>query len=171
MKFLLRTILVSLIALGLLGSGAALAADKLTPQMVVDQVNKAVKLIEEKGDAAYAELTDPNNATWVNKDNGLYVFVYDFNGNIVAHLNPKLVGKNLMKVHDVKGTVFAADFVRIAKSPQGEGWTDYWWPKPEEKTASAKTSFVKRVPGKDLLVGAGTYDFTLEDAKKATGIE
>ena len=99
----------------------------------------------------------------------LYVFVYDLDGNILAHLNKKLVGKNLMKVKDVKGTVFAAEFVSIATSDKGEGWCEYYWPKPGEKSASPKASFIKRVPGKDMLVGVGVYDFSLDDAKKATG--
>ena len=85
-----------------------LAAD-LTPQRVVDHVDKAVQLILDKGEAeAYPLLTDPKGE-WVDGD--LYVFIYNFNGDIVAHLNQKLVGKNLMKVKDVKGNVFAAEFV------------------------------------------------------------
>ena len=143
-----------------------LAAD-LTPQRVVDHVDKAVQLILDKGEAeAYPLLTDPKGE-WVDGD--LYVFIYNFNGDIVAHLNQKLVGKNLMKVKDVKGNVFAAEFVRIAKSDKGEGWCEYWWPKPGSKEASPKASFIKRVPGKDTLVGVGVYDFSMDEAKKATG--
>ena len=159
--------LLNLIAFVLcLTVGQSWAAD-LTPKAVMDHVDKSVKLIEEKGeDAAFPLLTDPNGE-WVNGD--LYVFIYDLSGNIVAHLNNKLVGKNLLKVKDIKGKIFAAEFIKIAKSPAGEGWCEYYWPKPGEKTASPKASFIKKVPGKDLLVGVGTYDFTLEQAQKDTG--
>lgn len=152
--------------LGFLAHGAVMAQD-ITPQQVVDHVDKAVQLIVDQGEEkAFPALTDPNGE-WVNGE--LYVFIYDLDGNIVAHLNKKLEGKNLMKIKDVKGNVFAAEFVAIAKSDKGEGWTEYWWPKPNEKKASPKSSFIKRVPGKDLLVGVGIYDMDLEDAKKATG--
>ena len=144
-----------------------LIAQAITPQRVVDHVDKAVQLILDKGEkAAFAELTDPKGK-WV--DGELYVFIYDLDGNIVAHLNEKLVGKNLLKVKDIKGNNFAADFVRVAKSPKGEGWTEYWWPKPNEKNASPKASFIKRVPGKELLVGVGIYDMDLTEARKTTG--
>lgn len=145
----------------------SLNAQTITPQMVVDHVDKAVQYILDQGEEkAFKDLTDPNGK-WVKGE--LYVFIYDLDGNIVAHLNKKLVGKNLMRVKDVKGNVFAADFVRTAKSDKGEGWTEYWWPKPNEKTASPKASFIKRVPGKDLLVGVGVYDIDLQEAKSATG--
>ncbi|MFH1139135.1 MAG: cache domain-containing protein [Pseudomonadota bacterium] len=142
-------------------------AEPLTPQVVVDHVDKAVKLIEEQGEAAaFPLLTDPSGE-WVKGE--LYVFVYDLSGNIVAHLNKKLEGKNLLKVKDVKGNVFAADFIAIAKGSAGEGWCEYYWPKPNEKEASLKTSYIKKVPGKELLVGVGTYDFPLDQARKETG--
>lgn len=147
-------------------SAISAGAETITPKQVVDHVNKAVQLVIDEGEAeAFKKLTDPNSA-WVDGD--LYVFVYDFDGNIVAHLNKKLEGKNLLKIKDIKGTVFAAEFIRIAKTPAGEGWTEYWWPKPGEKKASLKTSFIKRVPGKELLIGVGTYEFNMDEARKAT---
>ena len=159
--------LLYLLALVTCFAAVPLWAADLTPQIVVDHVDKAVKLIQEKGETeAFSLLTDPNGE-WVDGD--LYVFVYDLSGNIAAHLNKKLEGKNLLKVKDIKGNVFAAEFIRIAKSPAGEGWCEYYWPKPGEKTASAKTSYIKKVPGKDLLVGVGTYDFSLDQARKDTG--
>ena len=142
-------------------SAIAVGAASITPERVVDHVKKAVQLVINEGETeAFKKLTDPNGA-WVDGD--LYVFVYDFDGNIVAHLNKKLEGKNLLKIKDTKGNVFAAEFIRIAKTPAGEGWCEYWWPKPGEKKASPKTSFIKRVPGKELLIGVGTYEFNIDD--------
>ena len=142
-------------------------AAEITPTRVVEHVDKAVQLILDKGEAeAFPVLTDPNGE-WVDGD--LYPFIYDFNGNIIAHPNKKLEGKNLMKIKDVKGTVFAAEFVRLAKSDKGEGWCEYWWPKPDQKEPSLKVAFIKRIPGKDMLVGVGVYDMTLEEAQKASG--
>jgi cytochrome c len=49
------------------------------------------------------------------------------------------------------------EFVEVAKS-KGEGWVDYMWPKPGEKAPSKKLSYIYRVPGKDVFVGAGVYE-------------
>ncbi|MBF0099709.1 MAG: cache domain-containing protein [Desulfobacterales bacterium] len=143
------------------------AAGALTPEIIVNHVNKAVQLVVDKGESeAFKMLTDPNGG-WV--DGELYVFIYDFGGTIVAHLNKKLEGKNMLKVKDIKGSSFAAEFIQIAKSTAGEGWCEYWWPKPNEKEASLKASYIKRVPGKELLIGVGTYEFSADQARKATG--
>lgn len=163
---IVKTFLAALV-LTLVAAGPTLA--EITPDQAVEHVDQAVDLIVAEGeDAAFDKLTDPDG-DYVEGD--LYVFVYDLDGTIVAHLNKKLEGKNLLKIKDVKGKNFAAEFVEIAKSDDGRGWCEYWWPKPGEKEASAKVSFIKRVPDKDLLVGVGTYDFGLEEARQATGIQ
>ena len=121
-----------------LSASPVFSAD-ITPKMVVDHVDKAVQLILDKGEEeAFAALTDPNGEY---VDGELYVFIYDFTGKIIAHLNQKLVGKNLIKIKDVKGNVFVADFIRIAKSESGMGWTEYWWPKPNEKKSFPESQF------------------------------
>ena len=73
-----------------------------------------------------------------------------------------------MGLKDVKGNMFAAEFVSIAKE-KGKGWSEYWWPKPGEKTASLKASYIMRVPGQDMLVGAGVYDISKKDAIAIAG--
>jgi signal transduction histidine kinase len=47
--------------------------------------------------------------------------------------------------------------VDIAKG-KVEGWTEYMWYKPGEKALSKKISYINRVPGQNLLVGAGIYE-------------
>lgn len=142
---------------------AAAKKSEITPQQCVDLVETSVKLINEKGEKdAFALLTDPAG-DYVK--GSLYVFIYDLDGTIVAHLNPKLVGKNLLGIKDVKGKAFAAEFVEIAKSESGKGWSQYWWPRPGEKKPSLKTSFLMKVPGKDLLVGVGVYDISVEQVE------
>ena len=54
---------------------------------------------------------------------------------------------------------FVALFVKfkdIANGP-GKGWTEYWWPKPGEKKPSLKRTYIMRVPGQNLYIGAGYY--------------
>ncbi|MBN2231810.1 MAG: cache domain-containing protein [Deltaproteobacteria bacterium] len=140
---------------------------EIAPQMVVDHVDRAVQLVVDQGpEKTFPQLIGPHGS-WVKGE--LYVFVYDFSGTIVAHLNSKLVGKNLLKVKDVKGNVFTANFIAAARGGRGEGWTEYWWPKPGEKEPSLKASFIKRVPDRELLLGVGAYGFSKVQAEHATG--
>jgi len=47
--------------------------------------------------------------------------------------------------------------VNLAKD-RGEGWVEYMYPKPGEEAPSKKISYVYRVPGQNLFVGAGIYE-------------
>ncbi|MBC7360087.1 MAG: cache domain-containing protein [Desulfacinum sp.] len=155
---------VCLALIPLLWTGHAQASEA-TPQEVVQKVTEAAQLVAEKGEAAFAEISD-KNGRFVWKDS--YCFAYDMTGTIVAHpIKPNLVGKNLMGMKDIKGKMFTAEFVSIAKSASGKGWSDYWWPKPGEKQPSLKVSYIMKVPGKDFFVGAGIYDVSKEEAEKA----
>lgn len=144
----------------------AMADESATPKEIVQKVHEAVKLIQEKGEAAFEVIRDPKGP-FVWKDS--YIFVYRMDGTIVAHPNHKLENKNFIGVKDIKGNMFAAEFVSIAKSEKGEGWSEYWWPKLEGKEASRKISFIKKVAGTDYFLGAGVYsDLPMEEVIKAT---
>ena len=49
------------------------------------------------------------------------------------------------------------EFVDVAKS-KGEGWVPYMWPKPGAEAPVKKLTYVYRVPGKNVFVGAGIYE-------------
>ena len=137
---------------------------KIEPQKVVDTVKTAVQLIVEKGAKdAFPLLSDPNGK-YVDGD--LYVFTYNMDGTIIQHLRPALVGKNMMNVKDQKGKCLACDFVRIARD-EGSGWSQYYWPKPSTNELSVKVSYIMKVPGQEMFVGAGVYDITKEQAEAA----
>lgn len=146
---------------------SAMGQDQVTAQEVKQKVQEAAQYLSEKGEEALPEFCDPNGR-WAWK--GTYVFVNDFDGNILGHSNPPShVGKNIMGLKDVKGNMYAAEFVLIAKSDKGSGWLEYWWPKPGEQEPSLKAVYIMRVPGKDWLAGAGIYDVSKEEAMKAAG--
>ncbi len=143
---------------------AGFAQEKATPKEVVQKVNEAVNLIKEKGDAAFDIIRD-KKGPFVWKDT--YLFVGDYDGIMLVHpFNAKLEGKNLLGLKDANGKLFHAEFISIAKS--GEGWADYTWVKPGDKTPSPKVGFAKGVPGKNLFVGGGVWDMTKEEAEKAS---
>ena len=129
------------------------------------KVEQASQFLAEKGQDGLPEFKGQENR-WKSEP---YIFVYDLTGTIIGHAaNPKLVGKNLMGLKDVKGNMFAAEFVGIAKE-KGKGWSEYWWPKPGEKKASLKVSYIMKVPGYDMLVGAGLYDVSKNEAIALAG--
>jgi signal transduction histidine kinase len=47
--------------------------------------------------------------------------------------------------------------IDLAKD-KGEGWVEYMFPKPAQDAPSKKISYINRVPGQNLLVGAGIYE-------------
>ena len=88
---------------------AALAApaDKLAPYAYEDTkdlvalVEDAAALVEEKGEAAFAEFAI-QGSRWLNGQ--YYFFVYAPDGTSVFHpISPQLVGKNLMDLRDLNG--------------------------------------------------------------------
>jgi len=140
------------------------AEEKATAKECVQKVQEAVKLIQEKGDAAYATIRD-ENGPFVWKDS--YIFVVNFEGFMMAHpMNPKLEGRKVDTIKDSNGKMFNAEMVAVAKSP-GQGWVEYSWVKPNENKPSPKVSYVMGVPGKDLVVGAGVWDMNKAEAEKA----
>jgi cytochrome c len=129
------------------------------------KAQEAAKYLSGKGQAGLAEFSD-TSSKWAQTP---YIFVYDLKGTIIAHgANPKLVGKNLMGLKDVKGNMFAAEFVAVAKNP-GHGWVEYWWPKKGSKVPQQKVSYIVRVPNQDMLVGAGLNDYSKAQAVKEAG--
>ena len=134
-----------------------------TPEEIIRYVQQAVTFIQERGEDSYSELTDPNGP-WVEND--FYIFVCNFKGYIVAHLNKNMVGNNMYGIRDMKGNAFFARFQEIVRSKKGNGWTEYWWPKPNSTLPVRKLGFVQRVPGKELWVGTGIYDMKKEEVDR-----
>ncbi|MCB2188131.1 MAG: cache domain-containing protein [Deltaproteobacteria bacterium] len=154
---------VTTLAMVLAFAVLANAEDKATPKECVQKVQEAVKLIQDKGDAAFDTLRD-KNGPFVWKDS--YVFVMDFDGVMKVHpMNPKLEGRNLNMIKDSSGKMFNAEMVAVAKGP-GQGWVDYLWLKPGASQPSPKVSYIVGIPDKNLLVGAGVWDMTKAEAEK-----
>ncbi len=137
------------------GLGVAGAQEKATKEECVAKVKEAVALIKQVGfDAAKEKINDPKGP-FVWKDS--YCFVQDMDQNMIAHgVNPKLIGKSMKAIKDANGKMFNYEMAQLAASP-GDGWVDYVWPKPGEQDPSPKSSYILRVPGENMFVGAGFY--------------
>lgn len=116
-------------------------------------VDKAVLLIEQKGNASFGEL---RGAVWYKKD--LYVFVWRLDGIRVVYppdINGE--GKNMTDLVDSNGKPIGKLFIQTAEN--GEGWVEYYWPKPNETQPSKKITYIKKATyqNQTYLVGSGFY--------------
>ncbi|MCP4351775.1 MAG: hypothetical protein GY795_40450 [Desulfobacterales bacterium] len=136
--------------------GNVLAEERATREECIAKCREAAQMVKEKGaDETIKTIMDPNGPfIWKNT----YVFCFNMKtGIMLAHSQaPKLVGKMTKGVKDKKGKLLFVEYANTAKE-KGEGWIDYMWPKPGEKHASPKESYVFRVPGEDLVMVAGIY--------------
>jgi signal transduction histidine kinase len=141
---------------------ASALAESATKEECIAKCKEAAQLITEKGmDAAFQELQN-KDGKFVWKDS--YVFVLDFAGTHLTHpLRPESVGKNVVEFK-VDGKFVVKEMIEVAKT-KGEGWVEYMYPKPaelkkpeKERILSKKITYIYRVPGKDMFVGAGVWE-------------
>jgi hypothetical protein len=78
-------------------------------------------------------------------------------GTIIGHpIMPHLRNKNVLSMKDAKGKMFGNDFLAIAKSPKGHGWSEYYWPKPGAKEPTLKVSYILKCRAKTCLLEPGS---------------
>ena len=86
-----------------------------------------------------------------------YYFINDLNGVMLMHaMKHELDGKNVMAEKDSNGKFMFREMVDVAKS-KGEGFVDYYWPKPNETKPSPKLTFVKSFTEWGWVIGTGIY--------------
>jgi methyl-accepting chemotaxis protein len=96
-------------------------------------------------------------------DKSQYFWVNDLYPNVIMHpIKPALDGKDVSGVKDPKGKFLFKAFVEVCKK-KGEGFVDYYWPKPGEKAPVSKISFVKLFDKWEWIVGSGIY---IDDVEK-----
>jgi cytochrome c len=118
-------------------------------------VNKAVETFREKG-ADYT-VKVMNSTSGPFRKGEVYVFAVKFDGTILAHAaNKDLVGVSQMEMKDGKGELIFPPMLDVAKGT-GSGWVEYWWLRHGEKEPTLKRTYIRRIPGEDILVGAGYY--------------
>jgi len=117
-------------------------------------VDKGLAYIKKNGEAkSYKEFNDANSP--FKKDN-LYLFVFAFNGKVLAHGgDPKsFVGKNMFNAKDKFGTPYFQLFVEAAN--RGGGVVSYYWPRPDTGVLQYKTSYIAPI-NDNAFIGAGIY--------------
>ncbi len=152
----MQTITITFLSLFIFISSAFSA--ELTEKDVKDLVEKASKLILEKGEAALAEISKEDGGFYF-KERGLYAFVYSEECVMLAHpYKPNLIGKSYKGKPDIKGKKFRDEIVEKALK-EGAGWTDYTYQKPGDQGLFQKTAYGKLVEkdGKKYIVVSGMY--------------
>ncbi len=153
MRALIRVLLAGLVAAGL--ATTAIAQDgKLSQDHVKSVTLKAAELIAAQGldEAAAAFNTDGPF-----KGGELYVNVIDFSGVWKVYPpRPTGVGQSVINVKDPDGKFLVQDILAVARD-KGEGWVEYRWLNPASNKIEPKITYVKRVPGQDLVAYVGAY--------------
>ena len=160
-----------MMVLGLLLAGAGappsiFAADQATPQEIVQKVREARELLKGTGETKLSEFNS-KDSKWIWKDT--YVFVVDCEKVVVVGhpINQNLLNRDMIGLKDIKGNYFFVQYCEMARE-DGDGWIEYWWPKPGQEKPSRKISYISRVPDSTLTVGSGIYDetITLDELKR-----
>ncbi len=132
-----------------------LAYARADDQMAVGLVDKALEIFKAQGKDQALKVCNASSGPL--RKGALYVFVLDFKGQFVAHpVQADLRGQDGWELQDAKGKFITQEFIKIAKE-QGQGWSEYWWLRVNENSPTLKKTYIKRVPGQDLLVACGYY--------------
>ena len=101
---------------------------------------------------AYKDFQDPAGGFL---DGDLYVFVFDFEGTLMASGGfPNDVGRNLVANYHEPSATNVRNLIAVARG-QGQGWSEYVWRNPCTGRRETKISYVIKVG--DLVVGVGAY--------------
>lgn len=123
---------------------------------VQDLVNQAVEAFKQSDRERVLKLLNASAGPF-RKVKGCYIIVLDFNGMMLAHsVRQDMVGKSQWDFVDANGKYIAREQIRVARE-KGEGWMEYLWQRPGEAQPTPKRTFVKSVPGENLVVCAGYY--------------
>lgn len=152
----IRRAAVLAIAMAYLGLGlpASAAEDRGTKDEAKAMTDAAVDHIKKVGaEKAYKDFTT-DKAAWSRKD--LYVIVFDGKGVFLAHgANDKLVGRDMSAMKDPNGKAIYPAMMEV--SAKGSGWVDYEWAHPQTKKVEGKSTYVRKNPAGEGLVGVGIY--------------
>jgi signal transduction histidine kinase len=141
-----------IVALGLFLVGTAVADKAADTKALVEQ---GVAAFKAKGKDDTIKAIDDPKGPFVKDD--LYLFVGSMDNKVLAHPFAKqLVGKDATDLKDPKGTAFFVKFKEVADK-DGSGWVEYWWQKPGDKEPALRNTFIMKVPGETVYIGAGYY--------------
>ncbi|MCC6736159.1 MAG: cache domain-containing protein [Bauldia sp.] len=136
------------VAIGVLATPAAAQQRGTTAEAQAMAEAAAAFLVANGPEVAYPAFND--GAEWHDRD--LYVFVIADGGVNLAHgANHDLIGTNIIDLVDRNGVYLVREFLEV----RTEGWVDYVYTDPLTGLDEPKSSYVIRIGG--LVVGVGAY--------------
>ena len=131
---------------------AADDANRASPADAEAMVKKAIAYYKKNGrEKSMAEFMK-NPGPFVDRD--LYVTVYDMQANDLAHINPKMVGKNMMDLRDADGKYHIKE--RMESAQKGtSGWQDFKFFNPVSKRIEPKRMYWEKYD--NLVFACGAY--------------
>ena len=142
-------------------------SDGQMPTLIVKKVEAACKLIEKQGPACFDKFEGCDSEFIFC---GTYMAIHTLEDSVVKMhpIKHRLVGRSLAKARDGKGKPFFAEINQMAEK-KGQGWVEYYWPKPGEKDLSVKATYVDLAQFEDVkyVITCGIYDMTLKDVTTA----
>ncbi len=122
-------------------------------------VTEAVQFLAKNGREKFiAEVAGPKGQFHfqAGQKKGLYIFVYDEKGTVVAHgVRLELMGKNRWESKDPDGKPWVQDWTRLVQA-KGSGWIEYKELNPAAgNQVMKKASFVELHD--HLIIGCGIY--------------
>ena len=131
------------------------AADTVKAQQAQKLVENAIEMFKAQGREITLQAINDKNGPFVKGE--LYIFALTMDNKMLGHPHEHSIRRiNVSNVQDNKGVKIFQRFKEVV-TKNGSGWVEYLWAKPGQEVPSAKRSFVKKVPGEDLYIGAGYY--------------
>jgi signal transduction histidine kinase len=143
--------LAAALLLSLFAFNASAVADRATEAEAEAMVKKAIVEYDKVGkDKALAEFQQ-QSGRFVDRD--LYITVYTMDGIALSHINPKMVGKNMMELRDADGKYHIRERLEAAKTGTS-GWQDFKFYNPVSKKIEPKRMYWEKHDGVVFACGA-----------------
>ena len=115
-------------------------------------VKKAIAFYKKNGKEKSMTEFQKNPGPFIDRD--LYVTVYTMNADALAHVNPKMVGKNMMELRDADGKYHIKERMEAA-AKGNNGWQDFKFYNPQSKKIEPKRMYWEKHD--NLVFAAGAY--------------
>ncbi len=143
---------VAACAFAVVSFGVQAASDRATTAEAEAMVKKAVAFYKKNGRDKALEEFMKKPGPFVDRD--LYVTVYNLKGDALAHINPKMVGKNMMDLRDGNGKYHIKERMEAAQKADS-GWQDFTFFNPVSKKIEPKKMYWEKFD--NLVFACGAY--------------
>jgi len=151
MKHLLAAI--ACVAITLFSAGAAAdAVNRGTDAQAEALVKRAIAYYQKNGREKSMDEFSKSPGAFVDRD--LYVTVLTMQADSLAHINPKMRGKNTMDYRDPDGKYAIRERTQMA-ARDGKGWQEFKFFNPMTKKIEIKHTYFEKYD--NLIFSAGAF--------------